>query len=37
MMQNLSVSFVQVIVGIVLWALLVGLWAYLWVPPSPVF
>jgi len=27
----------QVIVGVVLFILLTGFWAYLWVPPPPIF
>jgi hypothetical protein len=29
-------EFARAILGIVLLALVMGLWAYLWVPPSPV-
>jgi hypothetical protein len=36
-MTSLDVSLAQVVVGIILFALLVGLWAYLWVSPSLVF
>jgi hypothetical protein len=27
----------QVIIGVVLFILLTGIWAYLWVPPPPIF
>jgi hypothetical protein len=30
-------EFARVILGVVLFTLVMGLWAYLWVPSSPVF
>ena len=38
MLEGVNVrEMAQLILGLVLFILLAGIWAYLWVPPSPVF